>query len=272
MVSEERSHNEATTGDATTGDATTGVDADETQPMSAVDAEAPGPVADSSEGRPLYRNAKLSAAAAAAGATAARAKDSTGAAALAAKNAVKARLKQADAAVTQISEGQPATSSSATTVVPAATAAPPATQTGSGGGQVSVPHKPLSGTPMRRTRKARLRLSRLDPWSVMKTTFMFAIAGAIVAFVATWVIWGMITASGVFESVNQTVNDLVSSPGSEDSFRLEDWVNTHRILGFTAMTSAINVVLITALATLGSFLYNLAATVLGGLEVTLAED
>jgi hypothetical protein len=34
----------------------------------------------------------------------------------------------------------------------------------------------------------------------------------------------------------------------------------------------VDVLIFTALATLGSFLYNLAATVLGGLEVTLAED
>ncbi|GAA1397653.1 hypothetical protein GCM10009599_27130 [Luteococcus peritonei] len=124
----------------------------------------------------------------------------------------------------------------------------------------------------RRTRKARLRLSRLDPWSVMKTVFLFSIAGAIIFFVATWVIWGVINASGVFDSVNKAVNDLVASPTSESTFRLESYVNTPRILGFAALISAINVVLITALATLFSFLYNLAATVMGGLEVTLAED
>ena len=34
----------------------------------------------------------------------------------------------------------------------------------------------------------------------------------------------------------------------------------------------IDVVLLTAIETLGAFLYNLAATLLGGIEVTLAED
>ncbi len=124
----------------------------------------------------------------------------------------------------------------------------------------------------RRTRKARLRLSRLDPWSVMKTVFLFSIAGAIVLFVSTWVVWGVINASGIFDSINTAVNDLAASPSSESTFRLEAYVNTSRILGFTAVVSAINVVLITALATLFSFLYNLAATVMGGLEITLAED
>lgn len=139
----------------------------------------------------------------------------------------------------------------------------------SGASEVS---EATGGSVARRTRKARLRLSRLDPWSVMKTMLMFSIAGGIIFFVATWVVWGVINASGVFESVNKAVTDLVASPGSDTAFRLEDYVNTHKVLGFAALISAINVILLTALATLFSFLYNLAATVIGGLEVTLAED
>ncbi len=124
----------------------------------------------------------------------------------------------------------------------------------------------------RRTRKARLRLARLDPWSVMKTMFLFSIAGAIIMFVATWIVWGLVNASGVFDSINNAVNELLASPGAQNSFRLDDYINGRRLLGFTAVIGAINVVLLTALATLFSWLYNLAASVMGGLEVTLAED
>ena len=37
-------------------------------------------------------------------------------------------------------------------------------------------------------------------------------------------------------------------------------------------SSVVDVILITAIATLGAFLYNLSAALLGGIEVTLAED
>ncbi len=50
--------------------------------------------------------------------------------------------------------------------------------------------------PPRRTRKARLRLSRIDPWSVMKTAFLFSIAAGIVLVVAVYVIWTVIGSSG----------------------------------------------------------------------------
>ena len=40
----------------------------------------------------------------------------------------------------------------------------------------------------RRTRKARLRLSRIDPWSVMKTSFLFSVAFGIMFWFATDVV------------------------------------------------------------------------------------
>lgn len=129
-----------------------------------------------------------------------------------------------------------------------------------------------AGGPARRTRKARLRLSRIDPWSVFKTMLLFSMAGAIITLVATWVVWGVINATGVFEAVNEQVNKLVATPGAENTFKLEDYVNTNKVLGFTALVGALNVVLLTALGTIFAFLYNLASTVMGGLEVTLAED
>ena len=38
------------------------------------------------------------------------------------------------------------------------------------------------------------------------------------------------------------------------------------------LVAVVDVVLLTAIATLAAFLYNMAAALLGGIEVTLAED
>jgi hypothetical protein len=124
----------------------------------------------------------------------------------------------------------------------------------------------------RRTRKARLRLSRLDPWSVMKTSFLFSIAAGIMLVVAVYVVWTVLASSGLFTSVNEIVGSVISTPGDTTPFRVEDYVNTQKVMGVTALIACVDVVIFTSLATLGSFLYNLAATMLGGLEITLAED
>ncbi|MGA4670046.1 DUF3566 domain-containing protein [Propionibacteriaceae bacterium Y1923] len=129
-----------------------------------------------------------------------------------------------------------------------------------------------AASPARRTRKARLRLARLDPWSVMKTSFLFSIAFGILLMVAVWVLWAVLQSSGTFEAINRAVNDLLATPNSASTFDLGRFITGDRVLGFTALIAAVDVVIFTALATLFSFLYNLSATVLGGLEVTLAED
>ena len=112
----------------------------------------------------------------------------------------------------------------------------------------------------RRTRKARLRISRVDPWSVMKTTFLFSIAFGIMLVVIVAVLWGVVAGSGALQSINSTMTQLIGDSGTKFN------------IGLSAVLAALNVVLITAVSTLFAFLYNLAAAVIGGLEVTLAED
>ncbi|HYP43986.1 MAG TPA: DUF3566 domain-containing protein [Propionibacteriaceae bacterium] len=150
--------------------------------------------------------------------------------------------------------------------VPAGTAGPAA----QAGHQENV-SRPKPGQ-ARRTRKARLRLARLDPWSVMKTAFLFSIAAGIMLVVAVYVVWTVIGASSLFDSVNDIVKSVVSTPGDTTPFRIQEYINTQKVMGVAALLACLDVVIFTALATLGSFLYNLAATMLGGLEVTLAED
>ena len=120
-------------------------------------------------------------------------------------------------------------------------------------------------------RRARLRLTRIDPWSVMKTAFLLSIAFGVVTVVSVFMVWSVLNAAGVWDSINQTVQDIV---GGQDAstFDVQNYVGTSRVLGFTMLVAVIDVILLTAIATLGAFLYNMAAALLGGIEVTLAED
>jgi hypothetical protein len=129
---------------------------------------------------------------------------------------------------------------------------------------------PKKGRP-RGPRRARLRLTRVDPWSVMKTAFLLSIAFGIVTVIAVAMIWQVIDAAGVWSSINSSINEVVAEPG-KPPFDIRDYVGTDRVLGFTMLVAAVDVVLITAIATLSAFLYNMSAALLGGIEVTLAED
>lgn len=134
----------------------------------------------------------------------------------------------------------------------------------------TAPARP--GGPMHgRSRKARLRMTHLDPWSVMKISFLLSVAFGIVTVIAVAVVWSVLGAAGVWDSINQTVQEVIGGD-SGSTFDVENYVGTSRVMGFTMIVAVVDVVLITAIATLGAFLYNLAATLLGGIEVTLAED
>ena len=164
-------------------------------------------------------------------------------------------------------------SSGATTAHASSGAADPR----SGGGQPNTGPAPAPSRPSaaqtrpRGTRRARLRLVHLDPWSVMKTAFLLSIAFGIVTVVAVAVVWSVLSAAGVWDSINKTVTDVLGGDSAQN-FDVKNYVGTSRVLGFTMIVAAIDVVLITAISTLAAFLYNLAAALLGGVEVTLAED
>jgi len=132
--------------------------------------------------------------------------------------------------------------------------------------------KPAPRAKPHQARRARLRISRVDPWSVMKTALLFAVAGWIILIIATWIVFAVLDMTGLYDAVNQTIANIFASPDSTDTFNVKDYVNTTRATALAALIGAVNVVILTALATIFAFLYNLSAVVMGGIEVTMAED
>nr|WP_258527721.1 DUF3566 domain-containing protein [Streptomyces sp. NBRC 110611] len=146
-----------------------------------------------------------------------------------------------------------------------------ATAGGQGGGGQAVRRPRTGARTAPRTRKARLRVARADPWSVMKVSFLLSIALGICTVVAVAVLWMVMNAMGVFAAVGGAVSEATGS-GEGGGFDLQSFLSLPRVLLFTSIIAVIDVVLATALATLGSFIYNLSAGLAGGVELTLAED
>ncbi|MEV0416294.1 DUF3566 domain-containing protein [Streptomyces sp. NPDC050448] len=155
---------------------------------------------------------------------------------------------------------------------PQAYAAPSGPGAQRGAGDAGAQRKPRTAartTP--RTRKARLRVARADPWSVMKVSFLLSIALGVCTIVAAAVLWMVMDAMGVFSTVGGTISEATGSNES-NGFDLQSFLSLPRVLIFTSVIAVIDVVLATALATLGAFIYNLSAGFVGGVELTLAED
>ncbi|WP_433470176.1 DUF3566 domain-containing protein [Spirillospora sp. CA-128828] len=129
--------------------------------------------------------------------------------------------------------------------------------------------KPANGKP---ARKAQLQLSRLEPWSVMKFSFVMSLVCFVVLLVAVIVLYVILSGLGVFDAISDTVNSLTKEQGETSSgVDAGNWFSFIRVFGYTVLVGALNVLLITALSTVGSVIYNLAADLVGGVEVTLKE-
>jgi Transmembrane domain of unknown function (DUF3566) len=119
-------------------------------------------------------------------------------------------------------------------------------------------------------RRADLVISRLEPWSVMKFSFLMSLVAWVVLFVAVAFLYFVLSSLGVFTSIQHTLSSVTSSSGSSGT-NLGHWFSASRVLGYTMLLGAVNIVLITALSTVGAMIYNLVTHLGGGIEVTLRE-
>ena len=122
----------------------------------------------------------------------------------------------------------------------------------------------------RSSRQAHLTIARVEPWSVMKFSFVVSLVAFVILFVAVSVIYGTLSALGVFTSLQHVVQSVTSSQDSS-GVNAAKWFTASRILSYTALLGALNIVLITAMSTIGAVVYNLTSRLIGGVEVTLRE-
>lgn len=126
----------------------------------------------------------------------------------------------------------------------------------------------VAGAATRGPRRARLHLKRIDPWSVMKFSFAVSLVLFVVAIVATSVLYLALDAMNVFESINKAFAEVTGQAGDPaDAFK----ITAKGVIGTSVLLGAVNMVLFTALMTLGAFVYNVCADLVGGVEVTLSE-
>lgn len=117
-----------------------------------------------------------------------------------------------------------------------------------------------------RSRRARLSLKRIDPWSVFLFSLVASVFVGIAVVVAVAVLYTVVGALGITASLNELFAEVTGG-----SIATDPLLTTGRVVGGAAVLAAVNVVFLTLLATLSALLYNLCASFTGGLELTLGE-
>jgi Transmembrane domain of unknown function (DUF3566) len=115
--------------------------------------------------------------------------------------------------------------------------------------------------------RASMQIRRLDPWSVLKVSLVLSVALFFVWMIAVAFLYLVLGGMGVWSKLNSNVGDLLTSASGSGG----ELVSSGTIFGGAALIGLVNIVLLTAMATCGAFIYNLTTDIVGGIEVTLAD-
>ncbi|MDJ0359895.1 DUF3566 domain-containing protein [Rhodococcus sp. H29-C3] len=117
------------------------------------------------------------------------------------------------------------------------------------------------GEPLRAT----IQIRKIDPWSTLKISLVIAVSLFFVWMVAVGLLYAVLDGMGVWDRLNSAFTEIVNEDGGGGL------VSAGQVFGYAAVIGILNVVLFTALTTIGSFIYNLSSDLVGGVEVTLAD-
>lgn len=116
--------------------------------------------------------------------------------------------------------------------------------------------------------RASMQIRRVDPWSMLKVSLLLSVVLFFVWMIAVAFLYLVLGGMGVWSKLNSNVGDLLTSASGSSGGEL---VSSGTIFGGAALIGLVNIVLMTAGATLGAFIYNLTTDLVGGVEVTLAD-
>ena len=116
--------------------------------------------------------------------------------------------------------------------------------------------------------RASMQIRRIDPWSALKVSLVLSVAMFFIWMIAVAFLYLVLGGMGVWSKLNSNVGDLLTSAGGSAGGEL---VSSGTIFGGAILIGLVNIVLMTAAATIGVFIYNLSTDLVGGVEVTLAD-
>ena len=121
-------------------------------------------------------------------------------------------------------------------------------------------------------RRVRLSLTRINPLSVMKVSFLLSVAAGIMLIVAAAFVWFMLDALHVFSTIKELAGTVLDSKTNNAYTALLEYLKLSRAISMATIIAVINIILTTALSTIGALLYNVTATFVGGVHLTLADE
>jgi hypothetical protein len=126
-----------------------------------------------------------------------------------------------------------------------------------------------SKAPKEPVKQVRLKLKQIEVWSAVKLGFFVSIALAIATIVGAFLIWLVLSSSGVFGSVGGLLSSVL---GDGSGVNLESEFSLGNVMGTAVTLALLNVVLTTALAAVWAAIFNLISKIVGGVSLTFTNN
>lgn len=124
--------------------------------------------------------------------------------------------------------------------------------------------------PKAKARRAKLVIAKVDAWSVFKISFLLSVGLGIVTVVAGIFLWTTMDLTGIFDDINALLGTILGTEGG--GTQIQELFTLGQVASMTTIVAVLNVVLITIAASLAALLYNVCASLVGGVGLTLTDD
>ena len=122
-------------------------------------------------------------------------------------------------------------------------------------------------TPPTTQRRVRRILRKFDPWTVMKVSAVLSALAALGLVLLSVMLWAVISRLGLTSAFDEAATRVALIDPDESLFKTGgEYLRGVILLAASWMAGA------TAIATVGSVLYNLLADLVGGVEFTVLEE
>lgn len=115
-------------------------------------------------------------------------------------------------------------------------------------------------------KQVKLKLVHIDFWSAVKAGLLVTIATGIATVVIFFLIWFLVSQTGLFGSLTSLVNGVVGGSGAE-GVDMEQELNLARVMSFAFTIAFFNIVLGTALVGVSALIFNVIGRLTGGISI-----
>jgi hypothetical protein len=120
-------------------------------------------------------------------------------------------------------------------------------------------------------KQVKLKLVHIDFWSAVRNGFMVTLAMGIATIAGFFVIWLVISTTGLFGSLNSLLNSAVGGDTGQN-VDVAETLSLPRVVSFAGTLAIVNIVGGTILSGISALIFNIIARLSGGIRVGFTNE